>query len=137
MPGRPLGSQLRRLLPSHAYAFQFVPALVGIAWFWLTRKRRREQTITAQLPALLSMGFVLSVFYWTPDLVLLLVWIVPALAALSAKEDLGAWLAFVVPLAGLSLVTLLLHELFWDHHFYALAIAYAFLLHRARLPAPF
>lgn len=83
------------------------------------------------------MGFVLSVFYWTPDLVLLLVWIVPALAGLSVKGDLGAWLAFAVPLAGLSLVTLLLHELFVDHHFYALAIAYASLLHRARLPAPF
>lgn len=123
-----LGSQLRRLFPSHPYPLQFVPALLGVAWFVLTWKRRREQDITAQLPQLLSVGFVLSVFYWTPDLVLLLVWMVPALATLSVKGGRHAWRTLLAPLVGISLVALPLHELLLDHHFYALAIAYALLL---------
>jgi hypothetical protein len=127
-----LGSQLRRLVPSHPYALQFVPALLGIGWFAVTWKQRRTQGMARQLPALIASGFVFSVFYWTPDLVLHLVWVIPALAAVPDRRH--ALVTFVVPLLALSVVVLVLHEHLLDHNFYALSLAYALLLHRARLP---
>jgi hypothetical protein len=66
---------------------------------------------------------------------LLLVWVIPALvAATPRRRDV---LALVVPLVCSSVVVLVLHEFLLDHEFYALALAYALLLRRARLPAPF
>lgn len=133
--GPALGSQLRRLWPTHPYALQFVPAVLGFAWFAATMPARQAQGIARQLPALISGGFVLSVFCWTPDLVLHLVWVIPALVAASPRR--GDVLALVVPLVILSIVVLVLHEFLPDHDFYALALFYAVLLHRARLPEPF
>jgi len=136
--GPSLGSQLRVLFGARHYGLQFLPAALGLVWFGATWRRRAGQSLEDQLPALLAMSFVLSVFHWLPDLVVLLTWMIPTLATLVAGADRRARYAFLIPVLALSLATLVLHEWLYDQHFYVLSVLYGLLLfqqERRRVPA--
>jgi Glycosyltransferase family 87 len=76
-----LGTVLRLVFGEELFRLQFIPMLLGLAWFaWHWRKRSSEWNWTEQFPLLLLVSFVTAPYgAWPFDMVLLLpaaVWLV-------------------------------------------------------------
>ncbi len=69
-----IGTVLRLAFGEERFRLQFVPVIVGLAWFaWHWRKRSGEWNWTEQLPLLLLVSFVTAPYgAWPFDMVLLL-----------------------------------------------------------------
>jgi hypothetical protein len=128
-----LGGLLRLTFGAHHYWLQFAPALLGVAWlvYWL--RRHRDEDIDAQTPTLILASFLCGIFFWTPDLVLLLVAAIPLAARLTDGGTRRTERGCVIAFAAITAVALVMHERVADHWFYWLPVAYAVLFGLARL----
>jgi hypothetical protein len=82
-----LGTLLRLQFGEERFWLQFMPVVVGLAWFaWYWRTRPGEWNWTEQLPLLLLVSFVTAPYgAWPFDMVLLL----PAATALIVSAERG------------------------------------------------
>jgi hypothetical protein len=127
-----LGALLRLAFGAQHYWLQFAPALVGVGWliYWL--RRHRGEDIDAQTPTLILASFLCGIFFWTPDLVLLLVCMIPLAVRLTDGGTRWPRRSYLVGFLGITVVAMVTHEHVHDHWFYWLPVAYAILFAVAR-----
>lgn len=128
-----LGSTLRLLFGASRYWLQFAPGVLGAIWFasWM-RKHRGVTDIEAATPALTLASILFGVFFWTPDLVVLCVCVVPLAVHLTTGGSRRPRPVYPLAYFGITVAATVAHELVADHWFYWLPVAYATLFAHAR-----
>jgi hypothetical protein len=138
-----IGSYLRELFGLEKFWLQFLPTLLGIAWFmYYWQQKRKGWSWIDEMPLLILVSLVTNPYSWTYDLVLVLPVIIYVSASMVTKSisfrGNKTTIIIIILYFTLNVLNILLHTRYNEFWFgwFAPGLLLIYLLYRVRIREP-